>query len=123
MDIVIRGRIPSKKNSRQLFSRGGRVMSIPSKDYTAWHKTASEQLADVPKNLLEHVQEVVLDLWAPDKRLSDLTNKAESIMDLLVDNSILKDDNWFIVNRVVLNFRGVDKIDPRVEVHIHTYDK
>ena len=119
LSIIIKGRIPSKKNSRLLFVRGGRLMNIPSKAYSVWHKDASEQILDSKDHLVEDIDFIELDFYAPDRRGSDLTNKAESIMDLLVDNGIIEDDNWWIVNRLVMNFRGVDKSNPRCNVYIH----
>jgi len=121
---MIAGRIPSKKNSRNIFVRGGRILNIPSAKYAAWHKDALTQVADIRKNyfLLENV-EVTIDFFAPDKRASDLSNKAESIMDLLVDAGILADDNWWVVDKLILNFRGVDKKNPGATVYIRKYGK
>jgi len=117
--VVLKGRIPSKKNSRIVFVKNGRLMNLPSKDYVKWHKLASEQVSGIPKWETDGISKVELSIWAPDKRASDLTNKAESVMDLLVDNGIIKDDNWWIVNRVELIFKGVDRANPRCEVLIH----
>lgn len=37
-------------------------------------------------------------------------------MDCLVDNGILEDDNCDIISSLTLNYMGVDKIHPRVEI-------
>lgn len=123
MQIIIRGRIPSKKNSVVMFVRNGKLFKMPSNKYREWHKDASEQLkgqyplavalSGIP---IVKVQAIELRLFAPDKRAADLTNKAESVMDLLVDNGIIADDNWFVVPIILLTFGGVDKADPRVEI-------
>ena len=118
ISITIKGRIPSKKNSRNIFFRRGRMMNIPSPKYTAWHKASSLQLKKVPKYRLESVPSIFIEFYAPDRRATDLTNKAESIMDLLVDNEIIKDDNWYIVPRLALLFKGVDKLNPRAIIQI-----
>jgi hypothetical protein len=39
-------------------------------------------------------------------------------MDLLVDGGVLEDDSWFVVPNLALEFGGVDKLNPRVEVEI-----
>lgn len=123
MDLVKRltfqGRVPSKKNSRNAFLRRGRIFNIPSKQYTAWHKEASKVIQESDRLLLSDISLVRLYFWAPDKRRSDLTNKAESIMDLLVDNKVILDDNWYVVNRVEIIFKGLDRIKPRCEVQIY----
>ena len=124
ISFMIAGRIPSKKNSRCLFIRGGKLMNIPSTKYTQWHKSAMSQVVDVrKKNFLLSNVEVTIDFFAPDKRASDLSNKAESIMDLLVDAGILSDDNWWVVNKLVLNFRGIDKKNPGAIVYIRENGK
>lgn len=109
--ITILGRIPSKKNSR-VNTRSGR--SFPSAKYTAWHKDASSQLIGI-----EPITEknIVLRFYLPDNRRCDLTNKAESVMDLLVDNGLLEDDSWQITGSVILCPLGIDKDNPRVEIH------
>ena len=125
MQIIIRGRIPSKKNSVVIFVRNGKLFKMPSNKYREWHKDASLQLVGqkpIPLAMtglpFVKVNCIELRIFAPDRRASDLTNKAESVMDLLVDNKILADDNWFVVPIVLLTFGGVDKADPRVEITI-----
>ncbi len=109
--ILIQGRIPSKKNSR-ITTRTGR--SFPSKEYTAWHKNASIQLIGQEK--IPTGSYLVLKFYMPDNRKCDLTNKAESIMDCLVDNHLLEDDSWQIIPNLTLSFQGVDKNNPRCEI-------
>ncbi len=113
MTLEIEGRVPSKKNSRQQIRVGGLTINIPSKAYAAWHKDASLQLLGKrPAQPLGHA-EVTITIYAPDRRAADLTNKAESLMDLLVDNSFLADDNWHVVPAVTMRFGGVDRARPR----------
>ncbi len=114
--ITITGRTPSKKNSR-ITTKTGR--SFPSKNYTEWHKDASYQL--LQQNALKgqfYASQGHLNLvfYMPDNRKADLTNKAESVMDLLVDNGWLEDDSWQIVPMITLQCAGVDKDNPRCEV-------
>ena len=118
INIIIKGRIPSKKNSKIIVCRGKFPLLLPSKKYQEWHKEATSQIKRlVPEKPIESCS-VILTLYAPDKRKADLTNKAESIMDLLVDNSFLLDDNWFVVKSLRLIFGGVDRENPRVIVDI-----
>ncbi len=119
--LIIYGRVPSKKNSRRLTARYGRVMSFPSKDYSDWHGDACRQMLRyrriLPTSPIE-TSIIRIVIFAPNRIKGDLTNKAESIMDLLVDNRIITDDNWFNVGEIVLTFGGVDKKEPRAEVEI-----
>ena len=52
------------------------------------------------------------------KRRADLSNKWESVGDLLVKAGILEDDNWFCVVDLRLMIGEVDKHNPRVELYI-----
>lgn len=111
--ITLTGRIPSKKNSKIMVCRGKTPMLLPSAKYTEWHKDAMLQLKGVDK-----IDKDILFLtfYSPDKRPSDLSNKTESIMDLLVDAGLIEDDNWFVIKKLVLIFGGVDKDNPRCEI-------
>lgn len=111
--ITIKGRIPSKKNSTWTIMIKGRAIRLPSKKYQDWHKDASKQLIGCPKIDSQYIE---LFFTFPDKRKTDLTNKAESIMDCLVDNEILEDDNCTVVNKLLLQYMGVDKENPRCEI-------
>ena len=50
--------------------------------------------------------------------LTDLTNKAESIMDMLVAAQILEDDNWFVTGPVLL-YPHYEKNKTRCKIIIH----
>lgn len=95
-------------------------MNFPSADYVTWHKDASLQLLNYRYRIRDTIEQcrVTITLYAPDKRKSDLTNKAESVMDLLVDCGFIVDDNWFCVSSVTLIFGGVDTENPRAEIEL-----
>ena len=112
--LVITGRIPSKKNSR-ITTRSGRT--FPSKQYTKWHKDAEGQLARQGAGPFL-VGSVSLCFFMPDSRRTDLTNKAESVMDLLVDCGVIADDCWQVISEVVLKCKGIDRINPRCEIYL-----
>lgn len=111
--IVVHGRIPSKKNSTITMCRNNRALHFPSNAYRDWHKVVSLQL---PKTPIPAIIELTILFFLPDNRKTDLTNKAESVMDLLVDNNILEDDNWTVIPRLILQSGGVDKLNPRAEI-------
>ena len=97
--IYLDGLIPSKKNSRVTNRKTGR--SFPSAKYREWHKTASKQLPEL--NVAK--AKVHIHLFFGTLGIADMTNKAESIMDLLVDNKTLLDDNWKVCNDMRLTAR------------------
>lgn len=102
MNYVINGNIPSKKNSRITIKTG---RSFPSKAYTKWHKEASKQIKtqDIPKEPLKHISEIIIIIYFPTLRKADITNKVESVMDLMVDTEILEDDNFFVVPKLIIS--------------------
>mgnify|MGYP001566943613 CR=1 FL=1 len=118
MEFFIKGRIPSKKNSVNIFTTRGRVVKTPNNRYKAWHKDCSKQITELQFSKPVKVSCIDMLFFAPDRRKTDLTNKAESVMDLLVDNGILVDDNWYEVGHIILRFGGVNKETPGVNVKL-----
>lgn len=123
MKLVIQGRIPSKKNSKSAFVIHGRAMIVGNPAYTKWSKEAANQVIDQKiREIGQHFpiapQTVRFMLFAPDARKGDLSNKWESVADLLVDCGVFEDDNWEILNDIVLQFGGIDRENPRVELLI-----
>lgn len=120
--LEIKGRIPSKKNSRRQVIAGGRRINIPSKAYEVWHELASMQLMRTRYSFLslpfKEINGIRLAFTMPDNRRADLTNKAESVMDLLVDNKFLEDDSWQVTGPVILEPLGVDKKNSGVVIYI-----
>lgn len=118
--FMIPGRIPSKKNSRNIFVKGGRIQNTPSSKYEKWHKMAGYRL--LVQGSLQVKINVVLGIdvvfYFPDNRKKDMSNAAESIMDLLVDSRIIKDDSWQHVNSLFLYAMGIDRKNPRAEITI-----
>ena len=101
-----------------LFVRNGRIINLPQKRYAEWHKTSLITLKNAPR-LNENVEVVHMVIYSENKRKFDLSNKAESIMDLLVDAGILLDDNYEVVPKLILEYGGQDKENPRCEIKIH----
>jgi len=112
--IVINGRIPSKKNSTVAMARGKRIFHFANSSYRTWNKDAILQL--VKQNKFIESKRIELHFYFPDNRKTDLTNKAESVMDTLVDGGCLHDDNCCEVSELVLKYEGVDKVNPRCEI-------
>lgn len=111
--ITIYGSTPSKKNSKIMVCRGKFPILLPSSKYVTWHKDALLQLTG--KKKIDSMG-LTLTFYAPDNRKFDLSNKAESIMDTLVDAGLIEDDNYSIISDLHLKFGGVDKGQARCEI-------
>lgn len=113
MKITIYGSTPSKKNSKIMVCRGKVPILLPSSKYSSWHKDALAQLIG---NKPIKSKSITLTFFAGDNRKFDLSNKAESIMDTLVDAGLLEDDNYSVVSELTLRFGGVEKGGARCEI-------
>lgn len=125
MEVKIRlnGRIPSKKNSKRRVVNSRGVFMVPSKNHQEWHEAAMWEVKAQKPNMGISRCEVMMVFHMPDNRKADLTNKAESVMDLLVDAGVLVDDSWQVVAPMTLN-GFLDKKSPGVEIIIsHDVDK
>lgn len=120
--ITLKGDVPSKKNSKQIFfnrATGRRFIST-SDSYKAWHKEASSQLR-AERRYFDYVNKLKVVFYSSNRRHFDLSNKFESIADLLVDNKILLDDNYNVLPKVELEYAGIDKDNPRVEIYFFKF--
>lgn len=99
VELVLDGSIPSKKNSRINTSEG---KSFPSKDFTQWQKTALTQVRmQTQKRFYNPASIEVIIYFATDAK-ADLDNKLTSILDMLVEAMVLRDDKWQQVPMIAL---------------------
>ena len=113
--ITLKGRIPSKKNSKL---RTWKKL-ISSKDYQSRENEQLKSLENQVKPLgLNKPLYVNYAFYFPDNRKTDLSNKIESINDLLVKYGLIEDDNRKIIKGIHATEIGVDKENPRVEIEL-----
>ena len=115
LKLILLGETPSKKNSR-ITLRNGRT--IPSKRYREWHENAVVQVTSQcrAKPLIEKCN-ISMKFYHGDLRRRDSDNGATSVLDLLTDCGVIKDDNWQIVRNLNIS-NDYDKNKARVEVFI-----
>lgn len=63
---------------------------------------------------------VEIRIYFPDNRRADMSNKIESLMDLMVDCCLLIDDSWQHTGTVEMIPCGIDRDNPRAEITILT---
>jgi Holliday junction resolvase RusA-like endonuclease len=116
MKLIIEGETPAKKNSRIVLPDG---RNIPSKQYREWHKSAllQAEVMTIGHEAIGYPVIVSLSFFHGDKRRRDSDNGTSSILDLLVDAGVLKDDKWEIV-RVLNVYNYYDKGHARCEISI-----
>ena len=124
MIFNIIGETPSKKNSRIFNTKTKRC--FPSERYTKWHFLAKQQV--LCQELEQRKQTLfVLPIDKPckikmifthgDLIRRDSDNGSSSILDLLVDCGVLKDDNWKVVKKLEIENEYV-KNQPSCSVEI-----
>jgi Holliday junction resolvase RusA-like endonuclease len=98
IEFTLTGNIPSKKNSRINTSDG---RSFPSNKFTQWQNDA---IKDVRRQARHHFSghvQIELILYFGTLGKADTDNKVTSILDMLVEAIVLKDDYWESVARTV----------------------
>lgn len=109
-NIILYWIIPSKKNSKQIVCKPFPKL-LPSPAYNKWEK---EQIG-VMKNFMKkngnlkdktnlimviHFKVWLLKTKKPSKKSWDLSNKIESIQDMLVKAGFIDDDNRFVISDI-----------------------
>ena len=117
IQIDLKGRIPAKKNQRLIFAQKGRLMNIPSKNFRSWHQLAFMQIKGQFQGMVRP-QKITLAFRMPDNRRTDLSNKAESVFDLLVDSGVIPDDCWQDLPHIEMLCLGVIRDNPGVSITI-----
>lgn len=111
MKFILPGIPPSKKNSRLIIhNKQGRAFSIPSNEYQNWEKEMSKCLAiaKVPRESNRGPFRLFVKFMVSGKRSWDLSNKLESIQDLLKRCRVIYDDNRFVLWEVGMAWADSD---------------
>lgn len=104
--FYLNGEAVSKKNANKFCFTTKSVYK--SKWFCKWHKMAKEQVEEqvlcrysgLLKKPLERVERIEMDFFHKDNSRRDTDNQITSIMDLLVDCGVIKDDKWTIVKSI-----------------------
>ncbi len=90
-------------------------------------KIAYKELMSVPIATLPVFNKITLKLvmYPQTKRLFDIGNVGsvteKFFLDALVEFGKLEDDNYLFVPEVIYQFGSIDKLNPRIEVHIDEF--
>ena len=126
IQLVYHGTVYSKKNSKRIITnwRTGKPSIISNKNaknqevQMAWELCgqAREQgwTCDWEEEK-DHTPEfeIEIHIWHKDRRRRDLDNQATAILDALVAAQIIPDDSVEWLPRLTVQYRGIDKEDPR----------
>jgi Holliday junction resolvase RusA-like endonuclease len=117
--FVITGRCPSKKNSKIKAKNG----IFSSKAHEEWKRNALYQMMaqKVPQERVICSRTQVR-IFFPDYGRADLSNKFDSIADMMTEYGVWKDDNWKCTGTVIL-IPEYSKNNPKVEVVLEVEDE
>lgn len=117
IDITLKGRPATKKNSGRIISRNGKPIIIPSEAYKNYEDACLWQIAG--KKL--HISGIVVvecKYYLPNKRSwPDLIGLLQATSDILTKAKVIDDDKW-ICSYGDSCIAGIDKENPRVEIRI-----
>lgn len=91
VEITLEGSVPSKKNSR--INRGDGV-SFPSNKFIQWQRNALKEVRMQTRHRFFTPVSVELIIYFGTNIRADLDNRLTSILDMLVEGLVLRDDKW-----------------------------
>lgn len=127
MALVIKLTIPlapvSKKNSQRILKNRstGAMFVAPSETFKVYEYTAGFYIHD--RLMIDYPVNVRALFYMPTRRVVDLVNLEEALLDVLVTYGILKDDNFKIVASMDGSRVLYDKEKPRTEIWIEEVDE
>lgn len=98
VELVLDGSVPSKKNSR-INTKSG--TSFPSKAFSDWQDEALISVRRQTRHRFRGLVQIELIIYFATLGRADTDNKVTSILDMLVEALVLKDDYWESVARTV----------------------
>lgn len=122
MKLIIPGNVPSQKNGKSIaVNRKTGSRFIRSNDRVlAWQKMAQIELVSQFKgfNVTDYPISITLVFFYDNRRRHDLDNSCAGTMDALVKAGVIVDDNVNYVDCITLQYGGIDKQNPRVEIYL-----
>lgn len=115
--LVIKGIIPSKKNSKKVIPdwKHRKIRLITDPKIQQWADDVRAQLVGLPK--ISGAVEMMVVIYNPDLRKRDLDNQLCTINDVL-KGIVFDEDDGKVLQQINIGWGGVDKENPRAEVII-----
>lgn len=91
VELTLTGNIPSKKNSRVNLSSG---VSVPNNKFVQWQNDAIKQVRIQSRARFYVPVALEVIVYFGTNGRADLDNRITSILDMLVEALVLRDDKW-----------------------------
>ena len=95
-NLIIEGRVASKKNSKQIIRRAGRTFLISSSAFTRFKNEAVRQIREQTKDFYTQKIKVKYNFHIKGDLRIDIDNAIASINDILQDAHVIIDDDNII---------------------------
>ena len=122
MKLTIAGNTPSQKNGKEIaINRKTGQRFVRSNDRVkAWQEHAIQSLSSQFNGyqLTDYPVNITLVFYFDNLRRHDLDNACAGVMDALVKAGVLVDDSVKYVECLTLQYGGLDKEQPRVEIYL-----
>ena len=128
LELTYHGVVTAKKNSKQIIwnRQRKRPMLVSNRRAKAqeenmagvFHYQALEQGWRYEENRENSTFNIEIQIWNKDRRRRDLDNQATAILDALTNAEIIPDDGVDFVSRITVEYKGLDKEDPRAIIKI-----
>ena len=117
LKLVIKGIIPSKKNSKKVIPdwKHRRVRLITAPEVQNWEKMVQSGVSDMGK--IDGPVKMEIVIYNPDFRKRDLDNQLCSINDA-IKGVLFEEDDGKVLQDIHIRWGGVDKENPRAEITI-----
>lgn len=117
MQIVIPIAPVTKKNHQSIVRAKGRLMVVPSKQFTGYQKACEPYMPNLDAPI-DYPIELACKFYMPTHRRVDAVNLMQAVCDILVKYKVIADDN----SNIIASFDGTrvlyDKEQPRTEITI-----
>lgn len=122
MKLTITGDCPSKKNNKRIVTnkKTGKPFIISSERHNSWEQNALFELKQQfdGYKVTQYPITLTAIFYNGSKRRKDLDNQISSVLDVLVKAEVLEDDNVNFIDSLQIQYGGVDKEAPRVEIFL-----
>lgn len=122
MKLIITGKVPSQKNGKEIAinKKTGQRFVRSNDRVKSWQEDAIKQLGDQFDGLsiTGYPIGITIVTYFGDLRRHDLDNACSGVMDAMVKAGIIKDDSVQFVDCLTLQYGGLDRENPRVEIFL-----
>lgn len=132
LKLEYKGVIYSKKNSKRIVTnwRTRRPIIVSNRNAKNQERAMAydfeiqarregwPELEQTEEQRANHQYRIEIEVWQKDLRRRDLDNQATAILDGLVASGVILDDSCDMVQKLSVEYKGVDRDDPRAEITI-----